>query len=74
MAQLRNKNLLKKTASQIKILRAAKGLTQEDVYNDTNIHLARIETGKINVSLSTLKCLCDYFEITLHDFFKNLEE
>jgi transcriptional regulator with XRE-family HTH domain len=52
----------------------ARHLTQEDVYNDTNVHLARIETGKINVSISTLKHLCDYFDVSLKDFFKKIEE
>ncbi|HIW20174.1 MAG TPA: helix-turn-helix domain-containing protein, partial [Candidatus Alistipes pullicola] len=46
-------------------------LTQEEVYIDTQIHIARIETARVNISVSTLKALCDYFDITLSDFFKN---
>lgn len=74
MGQLRNKKLLLRIAVQIKSLRAQRGLTQEEVYNDTNIHLARIETGKINVSVSTLEQLCNYFEISLSDFFNGIGE
>jgi transcriptional regulator with XRE-family HTH domain len=74
VGQLRNKKLLVKTASQIKMLRTSKNLTQEDVYNDANIHLGRIETSKINVGISTLKYLCEYFGVTLYDFFKKIEE
>lgn len=72
MGQLKNKKLLQWIASQVKELRSKKNLTQEDVYNDTNIHLARIETGKVNISVSTLKHLCDYFEISLSDFFRGM--
>jgi transcriptional regulator with XRE-family HTH domain len=70
VGQLKNKKLLQCIATQVKELRSKKNLTQEDVYNDTNIHLARIETGKVNISVSTLKYLCDYFEISLSDFFE----
>jgi transcriptional regulator with XRE-family HTH domain len=73
VGQLKNKKLLAWIASQVKELRSKKNLTQEDVYNDTNIHLARIETGKVNVSVSTLKHLCDYFEISLSDFFRGMD-
>jgi transcriptional regulator with XRE-family HTH domain len=72
VGQLKNKKLLQWIAAQVKDLRSKKNLTQEDVYNDTNIHLARIETGKVNISVSTLKYLCDYFEISLSDFFRGM--
>lgn len=45
---------------------------QEEFYNDTGIHLARIESGKANVSISTLSSICKYFNIALDDFFKEL--
>ena len=73
MAQIRNTKLLKKIALVVKELREKKGLTQEDVYNDTNIHVGRIETSKSNLSVSTLAALCDYFEISLSDFHKKVE-
>lgn len=67
--QIKNIELLSATAKRLKSLRLEKQLSQEIVYNDTNIHIARIETGKFNVSISTLSALCNYYNITLQDFF-----
>lgn len=61
--------LLLKLANRVKVLRIAKNLTQEDAYNDTGIHFGRIERGKRDVSFSSLKKICDYFEISLEEFF-----
>jgi transcriptional regulator with XRE-family HTH domain len=66
---LKNDKLLQQISTQLKLLRENKGLTQEDVYNDTGVHISRIETSKINITVSTLDVLCQYFEISLSDFF-----
>jgi transcriptional regulator with XRE-family HTH domain len=73
MPQIRDTKLLQKLAIVIKQLREKDGLTQEDVYNDTNIHIGRIETSKANLSVSTLSALCKYFRIPLSDFHKKVE-
>lgn len=67
--QIKNIEILSATAKRLKGLRVEKGLSQEVVYNDTNIHIARIETGKLNISVSTLHALCEYYNINLKDFF-----
>ena len=72
MRQLRNPILLKKTVKRIKQLRAERQITQEDFYFDTGIHIGRIEGAHLNISLSTLKAICDYFKITLEEFFKGI--
>ncbi|MBC8487871.1 MAG: helix-turn-helix transcriptional regulator [Bacteroidetes bacterium] len=72
MGQIRNDKLLKLIALKIKELRAENEISQEDFYNDTNIHIARIETGKINISVSTLHSICRYFNISLSDFFMDI--
>ncbi|WP_436486717.1 helix-turn-helix domain-containing protein [Chitinophaga sp. ARDCPP14] len=72
--QIRNNNLLKGIATILKELREAKSLSQEEVYNDTNIHVGRIETAKANSTVSTVAALCKYFDITLSDFYKRVEE
>jgi DNA-binding XRE family transcriptional regulator len=74
MSQLRDIKLLKKMAIVIKELREEAGLTQEEVYNEINIHIGRIETAKANLSVSTLSALCKYFRIKLSDFHKKVEE
>ena len=73
MGQLRDKILLGKIALVFKRLREEYDITQEDVYNETNIHIGRIETAKANLTVSTLCALCQYFNITLSDFFKRVE-
>jgi transcriptional regulator with XRE-family HTH domain len=74
MGQIRNSSLLQKIALVIKELRDENNLTQEDVFNETNIHVGRIETAKANVSVSTLAALCKYFKIKLSAFHKRVEE
>ncbi len=69
--QIKNTELLSSIAKRLKRLRTQKGLSQEEVYNDVDIHIARIETGKYNVSISTLSALCDYYSISLKDFFSD---
>ncbi|WP_282133015.1 helix-turn-helix domain-containing protein [Cellulophaga baltica] len=67
--QIRNEELLLKIALKFKELRSLKGVTQEEVYNDTGVHISRIETGKINITVSTLEHLCIYFNLELWEFF-----
>jgi transcriptional regulator with XRE-family HTH domain len=70
--QLKNQELINQIVMLIKQLREERGLTQEDVYNDTGIHIARIETTKVNISISTLHALTTYFEINLEVFFQRI--
>ncbi len=71
--EIRDAELLGKIAVQLKQIRKERDITQDIFFYDTNIHIARIETGKVNVSVSTLKAICDYFEISIVDFFESLE-
>jgi transcriptional regulator with XRE-family HTH domain len=73
MGHIRDTKLLKKIAIVLKELREENGLTQEDVYNDTNIHIGRIETANANLNVSTLSALCAYFNIELSAFFERVE-
>ena len=70
---LKNKELIFKIVSCIKQLRKEKKITLEVFYNDTGIHIARIEQGKLNISISTLNKICEYLEIKLSDFFIKVE-
>ena len=73
MGQIRNRKLLKNIAIVIKQLRTDLGLTQDEVYDATKIHIGRIETAKANLSISTLDALCEYFEMSLSEFFNRVE-
>lgn len=72
MKQVRNQQLLLWIAWKIKRLREERGVSQEEMYMDTQIHVARIETAKVNITLSTLDAICSYFEISLADFFREM--
>lgn len=72
MGQLKNSVLLRKMAERIKMLRSKKGVTQEEFFNDTGIHLGRIESGNSNITVSTLDAICKYFDMTLEQFFRGL--
>lgn len=65
--------LLKAIARRLKELRAAKGVSQETVYEDTGLHIGRIETERHNITVSTLSRLCDYYGITLSEFYEGIK-
>lgn len=71
--QFQNIELLEKIVACIKQIRKSKNITLEVFYFDTGIHLARIEQGKQNITISTLSKICEYFEISLSDFFELVE-
>jgi len=70
--QRKNTILVSKIAGRIKQLREEKGVTQDSFFIDTDIHIARIESGRSNITVSTLSAICDYFGITLNEFFKDI--
>ena len=74
MTKIKNEILLRKIALVIKELRRNHNLTQSDFFFDTGIHIARIESGKTNISISTLYEICNYFEISIKDFFTLIEK
>ena len=71
--QFQDAEHLKTIILTIKEVRKKHGVTLENFYFETGIHLARIEQGKTNISVSTLSKICNYFNLSLADFFKLLE-
>jgi transcriptional regulator with XRE-family HTH domain len=69
----RNTELLEKIASRIKDLRAEHDVTQEEFYNDTGINIGRIERAKRDIGVTTIQLICEYFNITLNEFFKKIK-
>lgn len=67
--RIKNIELQHAVSKRLKNFREDKSLSQEIVYNDTSIHIARIETGNHNISVSTLQILCKYYSTTLQEFF-----
>ena len=69
-----DKALLHDIIFALKTLRARQNVTLEAFYFDTGIHLARIEQGDTNITVSTLSQICRYFNISLKDFFALVEQ
>ncbi|NQX97348.1 MAG: helix-turn-helix transcriptional regulator [Flavobacteriales bacterium] len=67
--QIVNQELLRKISLRIKELRKVKKVRQEGFTADTGINVGRIESCKSNFSVTTLLNICDYFEISLEEFF-----
>lgn len=53
-------------------LRRTRGLTLQEVYDATGIHVARLEASKTNMRVTTLAVLCQYYDISLAEFFQDL--
>jgi light-regulated signal transduction histidine kinase (bacteriophytochrome)/DNA-binding XRE family transcriptional regulator len=69
----KNTTLLKAIAHRIKQLRKNRGITQVGFFLDTNIHIGRIETGKVNISICTLQEICVHLKVSLTEFFSGIE-
>ena len=72
-AQRVNKELLDKIRQLLREIRKDKNLTQFQFISDTQIHIGRIEAGIQNITISTLYILCDYYGISLIEFFQRLD-
>ena len=67
--EMTKEELLKKFGLNVKMARMKKGLTQEQLSEIMNIHLtyiARIETGKINMSLGKILELAKVLEVDIN--------
>jgi len=67
-----DKALIEKVVLRIKKLREQKEISLLTFYNDTNVHQARIESKKHDISLSQLSRICNYLDISLEEFFKGM--
>jgi transcriptional regulator with XRE-family HTH domain len=74
MKRKASRELLLKIARQIKHIRETEGISQDDIYFETGIHIGRIETGKSNITFGTLEAICEYLEISVKDFFSGMED
>ncbi|MCD7968952.1 MAG: hypothetical protein LUF87_01180 [Alistipes sp.] len=39
---------------------------------DTDLNIGNLELGRTNITVSTLSILCNYYGLTLEEFFKGL--
>lgn len=71
--QRRNDILVTRIAERLKELRKERNLTQENVRFDMELNIGRIEAGLHSITLTTLGDLCDYYGVTLEEFFRGIE-
>lgn len=70
--QRRNDALLGIIAQKLVGLREERHLSQQIVYVHTGIDMDMVEKGEYNITLSTLSDLCDYYNISIEEFFKDI--
>ncbi len=68
-----NEPVIRDVIAGLRELRHTRKLSQKQVFTDTDINIGRIESGRGNISISTLADLCAYYGITLREFFERLE-
>lgn len=71
--QVRNDLLLKQIGQELRKVRLERGTSQEAVSFDIGTYLTRIESGKLNITISTLADLCESYKISLAEFFDRTE-
>lgn len=69
----RDQKVLDQVGEKIKSLREAKGWTQQYVFDEYGFNMSRIESGRTNLTISSLKKMLKIFNISLHSFFKDIE-
>ena len=69
----RNNEILQKIAAKLRLLRLKAGLLQKTVSAETGLNMGHLEGARKNVTLTTLERLCEYYNITLDEFFKDID-
>ena len=72
MINLRDEIYIKKFGLNLKKLRLAKGFSQEELANSSDVSLpqiTRIERGTVNTTLCTIKSLANGLEINIIQLF-----
>lgn len=75
MEDIRNNELIKSLGDRIRILRKKKSLTLEQLAFASELELSqvhRIEKGKNNPSITTLKAIANGLQITLSELFEKI--
>ena len=73
MAAKHSSPFLRELARRLKSVRQERQLTLQEVYDATGIHISRIESSGLNVTLLTLAKLCQYYQVQLTTIVEGLE-
>ena len=65
--------MIRQVTDKLRRIRKARNLTITAVYEDTGIHIGKIETKETNLNITAIGILCKYYEISLEEFFKGID-
>ncbi len=68
-----NDKLLRSIAVRLKQLRTERGYTQEVVTDRTGVNVGLYEVGATNITIVLLCVLCDFYEVSLEEFFSGID-
>lgn len=68
-----NNKLLRSIGYRLKQLREENGLTQEVVTDRTKVNVGLYEVGTTNITIVLLTVLCNFYNITLEEFFRGMD-
>lgn len=68
-----NDTLLRSIARRLKQLRIERGYTQEVVTDQTGVNVGLYEVGTTNLTVVLLTVLCNFYNISLEDFFHDID-
>lgn len=72
MHKIRNEQIIQKVGKNLRRIRSEKGLTQEQLAEESSVsqvQIARIESGKLNTTISTVAALASAMKVDIADFF-----
>ncbi len=64
--------VLRQIADRIREIRKELKITQTTIIEDTGINLGNLEATPKNLTITTIVILCDYFEVSLEEFFRGI--
>lgn len=67
-----NDDFVRQVVDRLKTARQRRNMSQETVSDATGLNVGRIETGRHDISLSTLADLCDYYDISPGELFQGI--
>ena len=68
-----DKDFMNLVVQRLKSIRKQKNILPNTVFKNTGFHIGRLETQpQKNLSISSLKKLCDFYDMSLEEFFEDL--
>ncbi len=73
MAQRHDEKLLRQIAEKLRSIRKELKITQDVVKVEAGVAISELEGGRMNPTIMTIAILCQYYDVSLEDFFRGIE-